>query len=107
MSDYVYVGSDNLVAWSDPKDAVDGSSIGTDAVGSVTLKDADGNAVTGAVDLAASYAAGPPEKYHATIPNTVDLVDGAWYYVEFTLTAADGTPHGFKRKRIRAKYDAA
>lgn len=107
MSDFLYVGADNLVAWSSPTDAVDDSSIGTDAVGSVTLKDADGNEVTGAVDLAAAYEAGPPVKYHATIPNTVDLVDGAWYYVEFTLTAADGMPHGFKRKRVKAKYDAA
>ncbi len=104
MSDYLYIGTDNLVSWLRPTDAVDGTSIGSDAVGSVTVKDADGNALTGATDLAATYAAGPPVSYHATVPNTTDLTDGATYYVEFTLTAADGTPHGFKRRRVRAKY---
>ena len=104
MSDYLYVGCDNLVSWVRPVDAVDGTSIGSDAMGSVTVKDSDGNEVTGAIDLAASYEAGPPEKYHATIPNTVDLEYGETYYVEFTLTAADGTPHGFKRIRITATY---
>lgn len=106
MSDYLYIGCDNLVAWTSPKDAVDNTSIGSDAVGSVTVKDADGNEVTGAVDLTATYAAGPPEKYHATVPNTVDLTDGETYYVEFTLTASDGAPHGFKRRRVRAVYSS-
>lgn len=106
MSDYLYIGCDNLVSWSRPVDAVDNTSIGSDGVGSVTVKDADGNAVTGATDLAASYEAGPPEKYHATIPNTVDLVDGETYYVEFTLSDGDGTPHGFKRRTVLAAYDA-
>lgn len=104
MSDFLYIGCDSLVTWTSPKDAVDNTSIGSDAVGSVTVKDADGNAVTGATDLAASYKAGPPETYYATIPNTIDLTDGATYYVEFTLTAADGMPHGFRRRRVRAKY---
>ncbi len=105
MSNTIPIDSDVLVVWEEPIDEADGSSIGSDAVGLVTLKDADGNGVTDAIDLAATYAAGPPRRYQATIPNTVDLTEGATYYIEFALTAADGTPHGFRRMAVVAAYE--
>jgi len=104
MSDQLAISCDNLVWWEYPEDLVDNASIGSDAVGTVTLKDADGDNVTGAVDLAATYDAGPPVRYYATIPSTVSLTENATYYVEFTLTPADSSPKGFRRKAMTAVY---
>lgn len=103
MSEKLAISSDNLVSWFDPTDELDGSDI-DDATGSVTLKDSDNAAVTGATGLTVAYIAGPPRRYYATIPNTVTLVAGSIYYVEFTLTDDDGTPVGFRRKRYTAQY---
>jgi hypothetical protein len=100
----LYIGCDNLVEWEYPEDEVTGASIGSDATGTVTVKDSAGAEVTGAIDLSATYAAGPPTRYYATIPNTVDLTEGSTYYVEFTLTASGGTPHGFRREAHAAVY---
>jgi len=104
MSDQLAIGSDNLVWWEFPEDLVDNSSIGNDATGTVTLKDSDEANVSGAVDLATTYDAGPPIRYYATIPNTVTLTEGATYSAEFTLTPSDGTPVGFRRKTLIAEY---
>jgi len=103
MSNQLAIGCDNLVWWEYPEDAVDGSSIGSDATGTVTVKDSTDSEVTGAIDLAATYDAGPPIRYYATIPNTVDLTEGSTYYVEFTLTSSAGL-HGFRRKAYTAEY---
>lgn len=97
------IGCDNLVTWDEPVDRVDESLV-DDAVGSVTLKDSAGSVVSGASALSASYQAGPPRRYYATIPSTVALTEGSVYYVEFTLTDDDGTPVGFRRKRYAAAY---
>jgi hypothetical protein len=99
------IGADNLVEWISPQDKVTGASIGDDATGTVTVKDSDGAALSLAEDLEATHASSP-DRYYATIPNTVDLTEGSVYYVEFTLTASGGTPHGFKRKRYTAGYDS-
>jgi len=106
MSDLIPIDSDVLVEWEEPIDEADGTFIGTDAVGLVTLKDSDGNDVSGAVDLSAEYVAGPPRRYQATIPNTVTLTEGSTYYVEFAMTALDGTPHGFRRFAVTAAYES-
>jgi len=103
MIEQLAIGCDNLVSWFDPKDALDGSSI-DDATGTVTLKDSDGNAVTGANELTVSYTAGPPRRYYATIPSTITLTEGAVYYVEFILTDADEDTIGRRRERYTAVY---
>lgn len=105
MSQIMPMSADVLVEWEEPIDETDGTFIGTDAVGSVSLKTAAGVAVEGADELAASYAAGPPRRYYATIPSTVELTEGTTYYVEFSLTAADGPPVGFRRFPVVAGYD--
>jgi len=99
----LYIGCDNLVSWYAPSDLVDGSAIGDDATGTVTVKDSDGEEMTGAIDLSATYDEGPPVRYYATIPNTVDLTEGSVYYVEYTLTSSAGL-HGFRRERHTAGY---
>lgn len=105
MSDILPIDADVLVEWEEPVDEADGSFIGTDAVGLVTLKTAAGIAVTNAENLSATYVAGPPRRYQATIPNTITLTEGSTYYVEFALTAGGGTPHGFRRFAVVAAYD--
>jgi hypothetical protein len=105
MSQIIPMSADVLVEWTEPVDEVDGTFIGDDATGLVTLKTAAGVAVTGADELPATYAAGPPRRYYATIPNTVELTEGATYYVEFALTASDGTSHGFRRFAVEAAYE--
>ncbi len=103
MSDILAIDCDNLVSWYDPVDALDETDI-DDAVGTMTLKDSDGNAVSGANDLDVAYTDGPPRRYYATIPSTVTLTEGSVYYAEFTLTDDDGTPIGFRRKQYTAEY---
>ena len=103
MSDILAIDCDNLVSWYDPVDSLDETDI-DDAVGTMTLKDSDGNAVSGANDLDVAYATGPPRRYYATIPSTVTLTEGSTYYAEFTLTDDDGTPVGFRRKQYPAEY---
>lgn len=103
MSEQLAINSDNLVSWFDPTDELDGTDI-DDATGSVTLKDSDDVAVSGASGLTVSYTAGPPRRYYATIPSTVTLTEGSVYYAEFTLTDDDGTPIGFRRKQYTAEY---
>jgi len=97
------IGCDNLVTWLDPVDRIDESLV-DGAAGSVTLKDSGENVVAGASGLSATYQAGPPRLYYATIPSTITLTEGSVYYVEFTLTDDDGTPVGFRRKRYTAVY---
>ena len=104
MSDKLAIGCDNLVWWVSPEDIVDDSSIGSDAVGTVTVKDSSLANVTGAVNLPATYDAGPPVRYYATIPYTVDLTEGSTYYVYFTLTPSDGSPVGSRRMAFTAEY---
>ena len=105
MSDQVFIGCDNLVSWLEPEDALDGSSIGEDATGLVTVYEDDKTTpVTGAVDLTVYYTAGPPKRYYATIPNTVDFTEGETYYVQMTLTPSGGTPHGTRMKEVTAAY---
>lgn len=106
MTQIIPIDADVLVEWEEPVDEMDGTFIGADAVGLVTLKTSAGVAVEGADKLTATYAAGPPRKYYATIPNTVELTEGSTYYVEFALTALDGTPHGFRRFAVVAGYVA-
>ena len=104
MSSQLAISCDNLVSWEYPEDLVDNTSIGSDATGTVTVKDSDGADVSGAVNLTATYDAGPPIRYYATIPSTVSLTENATYYVEFTLTPADSSPIGFRRKAMTAVY---
>ena len=103
MNDILAIGCDNLVSWYDPVDALDESNI-DDATGTMTLKDSDDVAVSGASGLTVTYQAGPPRRYYATIPSTVSLTEGSTYYAEFTLTDDDGTPIGFRRKQYPAVY---
>lgn len=105
MIDTIAMGADNLVEWKEPFDEATGTFIGTDATGSVTLKNSSGTAVTGASSLPLTYAAGPPRRYQATIPSTVSLTAGATYYVEFTLNNAANTLHGFRRWDVVAAYE--
>jgi hypothetical protein len=74
MRNQLSISCDNLVTWEDPVDATDGTAIGTDGTGSVTLKDNDGNAVSGASALSLTYDAGPPIIYYATIPTLWTLL---------------------------------
>lgn len=104
MSGILPIDCDVLVEWEDPIDEADGTFIGVDATGAVTVTDADGIALTGAEDLAAEYVAGPPRRYRVTIPHTIVLVEGATYYIEFTLTAGDGSPVGKRRLPVVAAY---
>ena len=105
MSDTIPIDSDVLVEWEEPIDEADGTFVGIDATGLVSLVDSDGDALEGAEDLEAEYVAGPPRRYQATIPNTVELTAGTTYYIEFALTASGGTPHGFRRIAVVAAYD--
>ena len=104
MIDTIAIGCDNLVEWREPCDEATGAFIGVDAVGSVAIKDGSGSVVGGAASYAASYAAGPPRRYQATIPRDVPVVEGTTYYIEFTLTSGDGTVQGFRRWDVVAAY---
>ena len=105
MIDTIAIGCDNLVEWREPCDEATGVFIGTDAVGTVAIKDGSGSVVGGAASYAASYSAGPPRRYQATIPRSVPLTAGTTYYIEFTLASGDGTVQGFRRWDVIAAYE--
>jgi hypothetical protein len=105
MSYTIAMGSDVLVEWAEPIDETDGSFIGIDATGTVTLKTTAGVAVTGADALAMTYDAGPPRRYYATIPYTVSLTAGTTYHIDTVLYASGGTPRGTRREVVVAAYE--
>jgi len=105
MSDTIPIDSTVLVEWEEPTDEADGSFLGADAVGTVDLYDSDEVIVSGCQDLSATYVAGPPRRYQATIP-AKSLTAGATYYAEFTLTNAGGTLTGKRRITLVAAYDS-
>ena len=89
----IYVDSDNIVSVGPVTDRL--GSLTTAqikaATGTVTLFDADGDAVSGATNIALTIFTGSNNRFYAAIENTVGIVDAANYSVKVTLTAGGVT----------------
>lgn len=79
MSCVVYVGNTNIIEITGLKSAVEGSYV-NDADVTVTVKDADDNAVSGQTWPAAmAYVAGSNGNYRGILEDDLALVDGSQY----------------------------
>ena len=97
----IYINADNLIEYDGMRRASDETYI-NDATVTFTLKDSNGNAVTGATTVAMAYVSGSDGKYQGTLDSTVTLTENAYYTVEFTATS--GTLNDFRRLSVQAKY---
>lgn len=100
----LYIGCDLLIEWNPLKNVYDDTFV-NDATVTFTLKDADGDPVAGATNIAMLYVGHSNGRYNGTLQSTVSLVDGATYYLE--VTATSGVLVGFRRCQTVAQYKGA
>ncbi len=79
----LYKSTDTLIRWDKMKNALTDEYV-DDATVKMTLIDADGDNVTGAVDRPLAYVSGSDGRYDGTIPNEVDLDVTAEYVLQIT-----------------------
>lgn len=101
----ILIGEDNVVYWLRLKDNTTGEYV-DNATLRMTLKDGEGNAISGASNLTLAYIPGSNGDYRGTISASVagTLINGVTYYLEVTATGG-GT--GFRRIPLLAAYHGA
>jgi len=97
----VFISTDNVIEWKGLQRVTDDKWV-KNATVTFTLKDTDGNAITGADGVSMPYLAGSDGTYQGTLPSTVSLTEGASYYLEVTATSSSG--NGFRRIQCVARY---
>ena len=83
----IYRNNDNLVENPTPMTRASTGAYVNDASVTMTLKDANGDAVSGASSLSLTYVTDSNGRYQGTIPYTVSLTAGAVYTLEITGTS--------------------
>ncbi|MDX8513529.1 hypothetical protein [Mesorhizobium captivum] len=87
MTCVVYVGNTNIIELTGLKSAVEGTYV-NDADVTVTVKDADGNAVAGQTWPAAmTYVAASNGNYRGILEDDLALVDGTTYFAHIDADA--------------------
>lgn len=100
----LYLNSDNLIRWDKLVNAASGKFV-NDATMTFTLKDADGDTVSGAVDVVMGYVGNSDGRYQGVMDSTISLSIGTKYYLE--ITAVSGTLNGFRRIECMTHYRGA
>jgi hypothetical protein len=100
----LYINEDNAIRWDAAKRAAAGTYINS-GTGTWELLDADLNLL---VSGSLSYVSSSNGRWQGTIDKTDvdDLVEGAVYYVDLTLTDGSGAD-GFRRIECVAQYHGA
>lgn len=90
MAQIIFLNNDTIIELSDLTNGVTGAYLDLATV-SVTLKDADGVEVVGAVwPMTMDYVAGSNGKYRATLPAALSLVKRGEYVAEVSASAGAG-----------------
>jgi len=100
----LFISSDNLVRWDKMINSADGGYINNAAV-TFTLKDSDGETLSGANAVSMPYVGQSDGRYHGTLESTVSLAAGSRYFLE--ITATRGGLIGFRRLTCTAQYQGA
>ncbi len=99
----LFISADNTIELDGLK--LSDGSFANDATLTFTLKDTDGDAISGAENIAMAYVASSNGKYQGTLESSVSLVSGTTYYLE--ITSSRGTLRGFNRVECRAQFKGA
>ena len=101
----LFKNSDIIIEWDGLKSVRSGNYINGAAM-TFTIKDTDGAALVGAVNVVMSYIAGSDGKYQGTLESTVALDDpGTRYFCELTATSAGDV--AFRRIPCVVQYKGA
>jgi hypothetical protein len=86
----IYLSNDNLLSIEGLRNASSGSYM-NDATSTATLKDADGNVVTGQTfPVTMTYMSGTNGNYQATLENTLSMTPNAKYTATISATSSSG-----------------
>lgn len=96
----VFLSNDNVVELNGLKNISTDSYINSATV-TFTLKDSDGDSVTGATNISMSYVASSDGIYRGTLADTVTLSHNTLYTCEVTINGGDGL-QGFIIVPVRA-----
>lgn len=99
MSDSLWIGNDNLIAWRGAVNEATGESLNA-ATCRFSVYDALGTAL--AQNVSMSHVPDSDGDYVGTLQSTVALLPDRYYYVEITLVQGDLV--GFFRLRAVAVY---
>lgn len=97
----LFIGNDMRIRWDEMTDELNGTFI-NDATVTFTLKDSDGDGVTGAENIAMAYVSASDGRYQGKLAGSVDLDNGATYYLEITATSTGRL--GFRKIACKAQY---
>lgn len=97
----IYMGSSNVVRWDLMRRYTDDAYVSTATV-TCTLKDAAGDALSGAENVSMPYVAGSSGRYEGVLPSTVALVLDTTYFLE--ITAISGGYTALRRVPVIAQY---
>lgn len=93
----LYRMNDNIVTWDFMEDSL-GNFINNATV-TMTLNDADGDAVTGVENLPMAYVTGSNGRYQGAISSNIGLTVGAAYTLE--ITAYSGDADGYRTLTVQ------
>jgi len=86
----IYLSNDNLLSIEGLKNSSSGSFM-NDATVTATVKNSGGSAVSGqAFPVSLSYIAASNGNYHATLENTLSMVEGIIYTATISATSSGG-----------------
>jgi len=98
----LHKGEDNAVQLRGLRNTDDPATFVDDGTLTFTLKDMDGDAVSGAENISMTYETDSDGVYVGLVQQSVSLTIHTHYFLEVSMS--DGTDTGFRRRRLWCNY---